>query len=75
MATILGVTTTFDVRLLPAMRRNAGLTQAELAARIGCRQEDIARLERATQRGELVDKIIAALAALADTPAPETAQN
>lgn len=72
MTAILAFTPTVDIRHLPALRRAQGLTQAQFATRIGCRQEDIARFEKATQHGALADKILSALtAAAAETAGQE----
>ncbi len=52
---------TFDVRQLPALRRRLGLTQTELAHRLGVRADEISRLERALAPGELLDRLVAAV--------------
>ena len=70
MSALLTFDPTVSIRHLPAMRRRLGLTQAQLAVRVGCRQEDIARFEKATQEGCLADRIMDALTAAvaAETP-------
>lgn len=66
MAACLEMPSTVDPRLLAARRRRLGLTQAALAARIGASVNELSRLERALMPGELLDRVIAALAAVTD---------
>lgn len=55
------LTPTIDVRVLPAMRRRLGWTQTELARRIGCRPEEVTRVEASLRPGGVLDRIMAAL--------------
>lgn len=55
------IPTPVDIRGLAALRRRLGLTQAQLAERVGCRAEDVSRWERACMEGELGQRIASAL--------------
>jgi len=61
MATQLAIAAAFDPRTVPAMRRQMGLTQAQVARLAGSNVNDVSRLERALQPGELLDRLIGAL--------------
>jgi len=72
MATALAVNTPLDPRTLPALRRRLGYTQAEIGALVGSNANEVSRLERALAPGELLDRIVGALADLAACePAPQ----
>ena len=51
---------------LIAARRNAGLTQAELAGRLKCHQSFVARVESGERRIDVVELIVLARAMEAD---------
>jgi DNA-binding transcriptional regulator YiaG len=61
MANALAVQTAFDPRTVPAIRRRMGLTQAQVARMADGNVNDVSRLERALQPGELLDRMIGAL--------------
>lgn len=63
------VSATLDVRRLPALRRQLGLTQPELCERIGARVDDLSRLERAVSPGGLLDRVVDGLTAAAEAAA------
>ena len=71
MGATLAITATIDPRRLPAWRRQLGLTQTELAHRIGVRSDEICRLERALAPGELLDMMIDGLTACAQATATD----
>ncbi|MCC7362728.1 MAG: hypothetical protein IT317_24820 [Anaerolineales bacterium] len=66
MATTLTVAASFDPRTVPALRRRLGLTQADAARLADSNANDVSRLERALQPGELLDRLIGALQAAAE---------
>lgn len=71
MSAALAISATIDPRRLPGMRRQLGLTQTELAQRIGVRSDEICRLERALAPGELLDMVIDGLTASAQAQATD----
>lgn len=52
------MTITFDPRGIAGWRRSLGLTQAELAKRVGTHAETVSILERALMPGEVLDSMI-----------------
>lgn len=65
------VAATLDVRRLPGLRRQLGLTQPELCDRIGARVDDLSRLERAVAPGGLLDRVVDGLTAAAEVAAAQ----
>lgn len=65
------VNTTLDVRRVPGWRRQLGLTQQQLARRIGARSDDLSRLERYLAPGELLDRVVDALTTAEVGPAAQ----
>ena len=63
---------TVDVRRIPALCRLLRVSQAELAARAGCRPDDVSRFFCAVAPGGLMDRLVATVADLADQ-VPEAA--
>lgn len=55
------VTVTIDPRRLPGWRKQLGLTQEELAHRIGASAQELSRLESALRPGGLMDRVIEGL--------------
>lgn len=54
-----------DGRTLAGLRTALGVEQRELAARIGCRCDDLSRAERFALPGGVYDRAVAALHAIA----------
>jgi transcriptional regulator with XRE-family HTH domain len=59
------VTATLDVRRLPGLRRQIGLTQVQLAERAGTTPAEVSRVESALRPQGILDRMIDALAAAA----------
>lgn len=55
------VTTTLDVRRLPGLRRQLGMTQEELAGRVGTTAQEVSRLESALRPEGLLDRLVGGL--------------
>jgi transcriptional regulator with XRE-family HTH domain len=72
MSASLVVAATVDVRRVSGWRRQLGLSQQDLAKRIGARSDDVSRLERYLAPGELLDRVVDGLTA---APADEAPQN
>lgn len=51
----------FDPRAIPALRRAAGLSSADLARRAGFRPDELSRFEQAIVPGGLMDCVLTTL--------------
>ena len=61
MGTCPVVTATLNVRLLPGLRRQLGLTQAQLAERTSTTPAEVSRIESALRPSGLLDCMVDAL--------------
>ena len=55
------VTATLDVRRLPGLRRQLGLTQVQLAEKAGTTPAEVSRIESALRPAGLLDRMVDAL--------------
>jgi len=61
MGTCPVVTATLDVRRLPGLRRQLGLTQAQIAEKAGSTANEVSRIESALRPSGLLDRMVDAL--------------
>ena len=59
------VIATLDVRRLPGLRRQIGLTQVQLAERAGTTASEVSRIESALRPSGILDRMVEALTAAA----------